>query len=302
MKSEKAQAQQPSSTDSAFPVVTPSVWHLTVAYDGTAYHGWQKQPSQITLQSVLEHRLRLMFHHPELEISGTSRTDAGVHALDQQISFPDPGTRPLTPERLCFSLNRWLPPDLRVLQVWLQPPEFHARFSARGKAYTYVVTGAEPVSPFIVRYAWHYRRPLRLDLLQQEAQLFVGTHDFASFGNNPRREVLSTVRTIYRLEVVEAGGLIYFNVVGDGFLYKMVRSLVGHLLQVGCGRLPAGRALEVLAAQDRSAAGETAPPHGLFLAKVFYEDGAWRDYRPVLPPFAGLAPESRLAEFAGVIS
>ena len=260
-------------------------WHLTLAYDGANFHGWQIQPGLRTVQDELQKRLRLLLHLPELRVAATSRTDAGVHALDQHVSFAAPPNPELSPETLRRTLNRWLPQDMQVLGAARAAAGFHARHSAQGKAYTYVVCTGERCHPLFTRFVWHSPRPLDYDAMRRAAAFVTGEHDFSSFAVNPRREIESHVRTLHRVEVFEAGDLVCFNVVGNRFLYKMVRSLVGYLLHVGHGAVPAEKTPAVLAAQTRCAAADSAPAQGLFLARVFFEPDGWQRYVPVLPPF-----------------
>ncbi len=263
-----------------------AVWHLAIAYDGTHFHGYQVQTQQRTVQDELEKRLRVFFHQPELRIFGTSRTDAGVHALDQQVSFRLQRDSILSPAEVRQRLNRWLSQDVKVKSVTLQPPDFHARYSVFGKAYTYALYKGEKINPLFSRYVWHLQRKFDSDAMKVAAQFLEGEHDFSSFAANPKREVLSHVRTLHQVEVLPEGDFIFFNIVGNSFLYKMVRSIVGYLVAVGIGKADAYRTPEVLAAKNRSAAAESAPPQGLFLAKAFLSEEEWRSYKPLLPPFA----------------
>jgi tRNA pseudouridine38-40 synthase len=261
------------------------VWHLTLAYDGSAYHGWQTQPGQTTVQGALETRLRLLFRTPDLRVAATSRTDSGVHALDQHVTFPVTTAQPPAPAELARNLNRWLPDDIRVLAAELREPEFHARHSPVGKAYSYVLAREETLNPFAGRYAWLYPRPLNLAAMRAAAGYLVGEHDFASFAANPKRELDSTIRRLHRVEIRECGPYLLVNVVGERFLYKMVRGLVGFLAYVGRGACPATRTPEVIAARNRAAAADSAPPQGLFLAKVFFTAAELESYTAILPQF-----------------
>jgi len=264
-------------------------WHLTVAYDGTAYHGWASQPGLATLRETLESRLQRLFRQPDLQIAATSRTDAGVHALDQQVSFTPAGTpsAPLAPDQLPARLNRWLPPDIRVLAARRAPPGFHARHAACGKAYVYCIATDRAVTPFAARYAWHLWRPLDVGAMRAAAGRLTGTHDFATFGANPRRDGPNpTICTLHRLELTERPGFLFVTVIGDRFLYKMVRGLTGFLAHVGLTGQPPGRAEAALAARTRTAIPDNAPACGLFLARVFFAGDDWAAYQPPLPPFA----------------
>lgn len=263
-------------------------WHLAVAYDGTAYSGWQIQPHLKTVQGEILKRLRLMLRAPELKVFGSSRTDAGVHALDQQVSFEACLPAGMTPEKVPEQLNRWLPDDIVVRHVRLCPEPFNARYDNFGKAYTYCISPGVKINPLFARYVWRTPHALDVTAMRAAAALLAGQHDFASFAVNPGRIVDSTVRTLHRLEVMEQDGLLFVHAVGDSFLYKMVRSLTGFLVHVGYGYCPPERALAVLQGRDRSLAADSAPAHGLFLCKVFLHPDEWQCYQPVVPPFAFL--------------
>ena len=268
------------------PETGEETWHLSVAYDGTRFRGYQIQPDQPTVQYELQHRLRLLFRNAELRIAGTSRTDAGVHALDQNVSFKAVTPDDLDPETVRRTLNRWLPADIKVKTVELGPQEFHARHSARGKAYTYALHRGEKCDPLFARFVWALPAHLDVSSMQEAAAHLCGEHDFASFAVNARREISSTIRVLNRLEITANGEMVYFSVLGDSFLYKMVRSVVGYLVHVGKGSASAHETPAVLEARDRCAAAESAPAQGLFLAQVFFAPDAWKSYTPVLPPFA----------------
>ena len=280
-----------SETDviSESPVAAPRpVWHLTLSYDGRAYCGWQIQPRQTTVQGLLEARMQLLFNAPGLYVAATSRTDAGVHALDQHASFVVPETAPaeMTPPNVKRILNRWLPRDIRVLECEVREPEFHARHCARGKAYTYVIANSAEVTPFQSQYAWVYpNRPLDVPAMRAAAALLEGLHDFASFAANAGIVVADTHRRLWKVEVIQDGPWIYLNVLGDSFMYKMVRAIAGLLLHVGRGSCQPEDVRAILAARDRAAAADSAPPQGLFLGKVFWTKDAWKQYTPKLPPF-----------------
>jgi tRNA pseudouridine38-40 synthase len=246
-------------------------WHLSLAYDGSGFRGWQIQPSVRTVQGELAHRLRRLFSDPDLRVAGTSRTDSGVHALDQQASFEADTPAELTAEKLHRILNRWLPRDIIVTRVREVPLGFNARFTSAGKAYTYVLNPGERLLPMFAPFAWHFPRRLDLEAMREAAAHLIGEMDFSSFAANPKREVDSHVRLVHRVEILPVDGLLCFNVVGQSFLYKMVRSMVGWLAHVGRGAAPPEA--------------DSAPAEGLFLAKVFFEPDAWRDYTPILPPF-----------------
>ena len=247
------------------------VLKLTVAYDGTRYRGWQYQPDQPTIQGTLE-RVWQRITRETARMTGCSRTDAGVHALGQVISVRSAAT--LDVDTLHRALNAYLPDDIVITRVEEAPTTFHAIRSALRKRYRYVIHNGPRRDPFGRHYAWHYRQRLDADRMHRAGQGLLGTHDFRSFESQwPNRD--SSVRTIYELSVCRraAPGDDYVDVEvqGDGFLYNMVRTIVGTLVEVGRGARDEGWAREVVAALNRSAAGPTAPAHGLFLVKIDYE-------------------------------
>jgi tRNA pseudouridine38-40 synthase len=248
----------------------PFKFKLTIAYDGTAYEGWQVQKIGTGVQEKIEAALAKLFpSHPRLHSS--SRTDAGVHALGMAAHFEVPSAEcRMTPRKLGLAINAWLPEDVRVLSAARARPDFHARFNAKGKQYRYFVWNHPALNPLIRHTAWHVPRPLDLAAMRAAARLCLGTHDFQSFAANPGYARESTVRTLSRCDVRRSGRLLTVVIEGDGFLYKMCRGIVGTLVQVGLGRFPAAEVKQMLALKDRRVAGMTAPAHGLVLWKVFY--------------------------------
>ncbi|MGD1019813.1 MAG: tRNA pseudouridine(38-40) synthase TruA [Verrucomicrobiia bacterium] len=240
---------------------------LTIAYDGTNYAGWQLQPSGSTIQEFVEGALAKLAGGA-VRVHGSGRTDAGVHARAQvaNCSFR---TR-LTTATLLRALNANLPVDIRVRRVQEVDARFHARFSAKGKEYRYQIDCGAVVDPFMRAYAWHHPRPLTVVAMRQAARLLKGRHDFAALSANPMRTVKTTVRTVSRLSVTKRGNLLTIAVAADGFLYKMVRSIVGALVKIGEGRMTVEQLQKLVKAKKRSAQVETAPAHGLFLWQVDY--------------------------------
>ena len=285
MNSEEEIQRDDAATEETGEVPAGINWHLTLAYDGTEYSGWQIQPTNRTVQGEILKRLRLMLHAPELKLQGCSRTDSGVHALDQHANFVHPGIPDMTPEWLEHKLNRWLPEDIIIRHVRTESLDFNARHNNFGKAYTYCISPGVKPHPMHARYVWKTPKELDVNAMRAAARFLEGEHDFASFTANPGIDVGSTVRKLYRLEVLEKDGLIYINAVGESFLYKMVRGLTGYLVHVGAGHARPEEAKEVLEAKDRRRAADSAPPQGLFLAKVFWQPDEWKEYTPVLPPF-----------------
>ena len=241
--------------------------HLIVEYDGTAYAGWQRQANAMTVQEKLE-RAILKLTGEELCVSGASRTDAGVHALGQSAHFDTESRIPA--DKFSFALNTMLPPDIRVTRSDEVSPDFHARFSTRGKRYRYLFHAAPHAGALTRNTHAHVIYPLDVERMQAEAQDLVGTHDFAAFAASGS-VVKDTVRTIYRAEVTSSGSEIRLIVEGSGFLYNRVRIIAGTLIGVGSGKLEPGAFRRAIASGNRLDLGITAPAHGLTLMEVFYD-------------------------------
>lgn len=247
-------------------MVTARNIKLTIAYDGTAYAGFQRQSQPATIQSVLEEALeRLIGEHRH--VTGAGRTDAGVHALGQVINFRTESR--LEIGRFVPALNSLLPRDVAVLDAAEMPLDFHARFQARRKTYTYRLWRS-PARPVFERdRAYHFARPLNLQAMQAAAARLLGKHDFACFRSAGSSARTST-RTVHEAFWREDGEILGFTISADGFLYRMVRNIVGTLLQVGLGKRPPEWVEELLAQGRRTAAGPAVPACGLFLVKVEY--------------------------------
>ncbi len=243
-------------------------YRLVIAYDGSAYSGWQRQDGFDTVQERLEEAVTVLTGE-SIAVHGAGRTDAGVHALGQAAHARLPAA--WEPDVLRSALNGNLPRDIAVLRVRPEAPEFHARFSAVAKRYVYRFVVA-PVRP-VVGVPFHHwcRRPLDVRAMRAAARALVGRHDFASFASNPGyRRTRGTVRTVHHLHVMRRPHGVDVMVQGDGFLYNMVRTMAGTLRDVGSGKLRAEAAPQILAARDRAAAGPTLEPGGLFLVRVLY--------------------------------
>jgi tRNA pseudouridine38-40 synthase len=239
---------------------------MTLAYDGTFYHGWQEQPGEVTVQGALVENLApILRDRPAVE--GASRTDSGVHALGQVVAIRTASTIDI--RRLHSAINSRLPDDMAVTDMREARPDFRPSSDATGKHYRYRLYRG-PFRPiFEGRFVWHWYWPLNIEAMRAAAQLMVGEHDFASFqARGGNREV--TVRNLTRVDVVEAGPELHIEVEGDRFLYRMVRNMVGTLTEVGRGHRPPEWVQAVLEARDRRAAGPTAPPEGLCLMEVRY--------------------------------
>lgn len=251
---------------------TPTRWKCVCAYDGGQFAGWQSQPSADSVQDVIEAQLRAIFGR-EIRIHGSGRTDAGVHALGQVFHF-DAAWRH-GPEKLLAALRTRLPPGIQIKSIRAAPADFHARFQASGKRYVYHLHLGD-ADPFTRPYCWPFFRPLDVRAMQTAAAALQGRHDFRAFTalNGPARA--DTRRHLRRLDVRRQGRWIRITAEADGFLYKMVRSLVGVLVSAGEGKLSTTQVREILHSRRRTAIVQTAPPQGLFLMKVFYAAGGER--------------------------
>jgi tRNA pseudouridine38-40 synthase len=248
---------------------------ITLAYDGSDFHGWQIQPGQPTIQGALTDVVRKLTGE-KLTIHGAGRTDAGVHALGQVAHFKTQSE--LTPAEFQRAFNALLPPSIRVLAAEEVGPDFHARWQALAKTYHYRIFRARVVPPFEWRYVLHYPYPLDLPAMAEAARLFEGEHDFASFaassGSEDDDRERSTLRVIHRSELVldEQRDTTTYVVRGRSFLRFMVRKIVGTLLEVGRGKLAPAVIPRLFELRDRSRSGPTVPPQGLYLVSVEYPD------------------------------
>jgi tRNA pseudouridine38-40 synthase len=249
---------------------------LLIAYDGTDYAGWQVQKIGVGVQELIEKALQSLFPHAG-RLHGSSRTDAGVHALGMVAHVDIPADEFRMPSRkLALALNAHLPEDIRILKAEVCPDDFHARFQAVGKQYRYFVWNERSMNPLLRRQAWHVPALLDLALMRAAARKLVGRHDFRSFAANRNYEVEMTVRTLARCDIRRSGPLLTFVIEGDGFLYKMCRGIVGTLVQIGQRKIMVAEIDRILTERDRRVAGMTAPAHGLVLWNVRYAEGGMR--------------------------
>src|SRR5438270_5226444 len=240
---------------------------LIVAYDGAPFAGWQSQPHRNTIQDYLERAFERVIGRP-VRVHGAGQTDAGVHAL-AQCAHADVN-KALAPERWMEALNALLPPMIRVLRCRYVSTDFHARLSAKGKIYRYRIWCAPVLPPFEYSRAWHVPHPLDLKALKSAAKHFVGTHDFAGFAANRGKPETTTIRTIYSVRVSQKDPCVTIDFDGDGFLYKMVRLIVGSLVKCALVKM---RVEDVTARLESGQAGPArfaAPAEGLFLVRVRY--------------------------------
>jgi tRNA pseudouridine38-40 synthase len=242
-------------------------YKCTISYDGSEFSGYQVQPNKRTVQSVVESALAKMHKGLQVKVTGSGRTDAGVHAKGQVIHFDSPLS--IAVEKWGMALNSLLPEDISVLSVEMTNESFHARYDSIGKEYRYNLLMSTTRDPFQRKYAYRYPFPLNFEAMREASELFLGTHDFTSFCS-AKTEVEDKVRTIKSIDCSIDDELLTFRFVGNGFLYNMVRILVGTLLEVGSGERKPSEIKAILAEKDRRFAGKTAPPQGLYLWKVFY--------------------------------
>lgn len=243
---------------------------LTIAYDGTAYQGWQVQKTGMGVQQKVEEALVKIFPSVKRVLS-SSRTDTGVHALGMVADVDIPRAEfKMTLRKLPLAVNAWLPEDIRIVSAQRVPADFHSRFQATGKQYRYFVWNHTAMNPLLRAQAWHV--PVKLDVraIRAAAKRFIGRHDFRSFAATHSYEIEDTVRKLTRCDIKRNGSLLTIVIEGDGFLYKMCRGIVGTLVQLGRGKFGEAELKRMLAAKDRRVAGMTAPAHGLVLWKVSY--------------------------------
>jgi tRNA pseudouridine38-40 synthase len=240
---------------------------VTISYDGKNYHGWQIQKNGITVQEVFQNALNNIVGE-FYDLKGCSRTDSGVHANMYCISVKI--AHPIEPVRLKFALNRWLPMDVSCLDCKEVPLDFHARYNCKSKQYIYKIWNSDTRNPFLNGYALNYRYPIDEVLLNNASQAYVGKHDFTSFCTVDKREKVDFVRNVKMFSVKRQDNLVTMTVEADGFLYNMVRIMVGTLIEVQQGKIQPDSILDIINKCDRSFAGATAPPCGLYLNQVNY--------------------------------
>ena len=243
---------------------------LIVAYDGTPFAGWQSQAGGNTVQDYLESALQTVCGQP-VRVHGSGRTDAGVHALGQCAHVDVPAAT-LDPERWVHALNASLPPKIRVLRTRYVSRDFHARFSANGKTYRYRILNSRVLPPFEIDRAWHVPVTLNVQAIELATAQFLGQHDFAGFAANRGKPEQSTIRTITAARLRRVGASFTLEFSGDGFLYKMVRLMVGTIVRCGAGRMAPAEVAQRLGSAAPASAGNrfVAPAHGLILVRVRY--------------------------------
>ncbi len=245
---------------------------LTISYDGSNYHGWQIQKNALTVQEVFQNALFKIIKE-NTDIKGCSRTDTGVHAKMYVISFKTHSR--MLPENLVLALNKLLPNDIAVLDGKEVSSNFHARYSCSSKEYIYKIWHSRIKNPFLSNRALHYWYPLDIQELSNAAKYFVGAHNFTSFCAQDKRKMENMIRNIEYFEVYRSKddeNMVEFKVKADGFLYNMVRIMIGTLLRVAQGKIKKEDIPKIIEYKDRSKAGPTVPAEGLYLNKLFYEN------------------------------
>ena len=239
---------------------------LLLAYDGTAYSGFQRQKNALSIQEIIERALGKLYG-TRIKVEGASRTDAGVHARGQVINYFSPGNIPI--ERLPFALNSILPSDIVAYRASEVDDHFNARKNAYRKRYVYIIDNGTFPDVFKRNYTWHVPSKLDIKAMKSAAWVLLGRHDFKAF-QSAGSSVIHTVRTLFEIDIIEEGCFLYFSFEGDGFLYKMVRAITGTLVEIGLGKKESEDMEEILCTKDRSQAGKTSPASGLCLEKVLY--------------------------------
>lgn len=242
---------------------------LSLTYEGTRYHGWQIQKNLETVQETMEKAIAMVVGH-SVHVTGCGRTDAGVHAKCYVANFHTTSTIPV--ERLPYALNTHLPPDIVVRRAFEVGENFNAIGSCARKEYTYIIYNSRVRDPFYVNRAWFYPRHLDETVMQRAADQFVGTHDFAAV-RSVGTDVKSTVRTVYYYNVERRGDLIYLRVCANGFLYNMARAMAGTVTYAAEGKIQPEQIGAILESGNRTAAGPTVPPGGLYMTRLWYDDG-----------------------------
>lgn len=246
--------------------LAPRNLKMTVTYDGSAFSGFQFQPSAPTVQSELERACRGVLGK-RVRVVGSGRTDTGVHALGQVVTVKT--VCPIPVDKLILALNRSLPEAIRISFIEEAPLDFHARFSAKGKHYRYLIQPVREFSPFLARFVCQVEKPLFFDRLQEGAARFVGTHDFAAFTRSPNQKG-NTSREMFTSEISRLGEVFAFDIVGSGFLHNMVRNMAKALILIGTREMEPVEIEELYRNQNRRRLGAPAPAAGLYLMKVWY--------------------------------
>lgn len=241
---------------------------LTIEYDGKDYNGWQKQPNRLNIQGEIEKAIKNVTGQ-EVELIGSGRTDAGVHAFGQVANFKFESDFPI--EKMAIAINSQLKQSIRILKAEEVPLEFHSRYHCHKKTYSYIIDNSDQGTAIYRNLTYHVSQHLDTEAMQKAASYLVGEHDFASFKSSGTSSK-SSVRTIYQAQVLKEQDRVVIMLTGSGFLYNMVRIIAGTLVEVGLGNIPPEEMKNILEAKDRQKAGKTLPPQGLFLMSVEYDE------------------------------
>lgn len=239
---------------------------LKLCYDGTGFHGFQRQENGITIQQVVEEAIKKVTGET-VTITGCSRTDAGVHAMEYVCNFKTQSTVP--EDKFCFALNSYMPDGISCTASRKVPEDFHSRYSAKSKTYVYSIYNAPHKNPILCRFAWHYPIKIDVEKMKVAAAQIVGTHDFTAFMASGGQQK-TTVKTVNFLDITQEDNQIFISINADGFLYNMVRIIAGTLVYAGTGKLAPESISDIIKSGDRTLAGITAPPQGLCLKEIFY--------------------------------
>lgn len=244
-------------------------YKMTISYDGIAYCGWQIQKNTLSIQSIIQDSLKIVLRK-NIEITGAGRTDAKVHALGQVAHFITSDI--IDVNKTCYALNCILPKDIRIIEIEKTDMSFHARYCAKSKIYRYYICKKNIQDPFSRFYSYKPNKIIDLTILKKASSYFLGTHDFSSFANkqNEGSAITKPVKTLYRIDILEDENNIILEFEGDGFLYKMVRNIVGTLIDAASNRIPVESIEKILTSKDRKKASPPVPAHGLFLVKIIY--------------------------------
>ncbi|MFZ7132653.1 MAG: tRNA pseudouridine(38-40) synthase TruA [Eubacteriales bacterium] len=239
---------------------------IIIEYDGTNYVGWQIQKNGLSIQEVIESSLKMALGE-KIKLVGSSRTDSGVHAYGQSANFfTDCG---IPSDRIPYALNTHLPKDIRIVHAYEKPMEFHSRYDARGKVYLYKVLCSQHASALERHRVWHIKSSVNINNIQDALPYFIGTMDFTAFSST-HTHTKNRVRTVRRLEMERIGGSMLFTIEGDGFLYNMVRIIIGTIMDIGLCKFQTKDIPDMIQNKDRNKTGKTAPAQGLYLKEVLY--------------------------------
>ncbi|MDD7984233.1 tRNA pseudouridine(38-40) synthase TruA [Lentisphaera marina] len=245
-------------------------YKLSIQFDGSTWFGWQSQNDFEAVQEQVENALNTLYNCSAIKIDGSGRTDAGVHAFGLCASFTEPKESKFTSDTLRKGMNALLPISIRIRSAIVCSPDFHARFSCVGKTYVYFIDNSTTGSPILAPYSWHMRKKLNKEKMRQSLKYLEGKHDFSAFTVDRKNLQGHAVRTVFKAELIEIGHIVALLFTGDGFLYRMVRSMAGEVVNVGMEFQEPQHTLNALESHKRSKAGVTAPAEGLFLGQCYY--------------------------------